>query len=372
MEILLWCALFFIFYTYFLYPLLLALIVGKRGLVASTLTEEKMPPISIVIPVYNEADRVVKKIKNIKSLNYNGVIQIIIVSDGSDDNTAALIDNFEDVTFVAYKERAGKPTALKRGVEKAIHDILLLSDVRQTIPSRTIEMLVLRLLQPGMGAVSAELAFLDPINNTAKDVGLYWKYERFIRTKENLIGSVPGVSGALYAVHRDDFSPIPDDTILDDMEIPLLILRKGKRVILEPGAFIYDSAQSDSSGEMARKVRTLAGNFQVFTRNGWLFNPFSNPIWWQFLSHKVFRLLVPYAMVVCLITSFVLNGKVYNVLFFGQLLFYFFALSGLKIRFLRRFRFVSFATLFLELNWAAVLGLARHLFSDLDVRWKKT
>src|SRR5690606_5212308 len=107
-------------------------------------------------------------------------------------------------------------------------------------------------------------------------------------------------TGALYAIRREDYVPLYEDALLDDFEVPIQILKKGKRIVFEQGAFVYDQAQTDVATEKKRKIRTLTGNFQSFQHNKWLFTR-KNPILWQFLSHKVFRLLVPYALAIALL-----------------------------------------------------------------------
>src|SRR6185503_16045064 len=137
-------------------------------------------------------------------------------------------------------------------------------------------------------------------------VGFYWKYEKFIRRHESRIDSTIGVTGAIYALRRELFERIPADTLLDDVLIPMQVARRGYRVLFEPKARAFDQASATAEAEFARKVRTLAGNFQLFARHPWLLDPRANRLWWQTMSHKACRLLVPPCLAAVLGASLVL------------------------------------------------------------------
>src|SRR4029453_15199176 len=113
----------------------------------------------------------------------------------------------------------------------------------------------------------------------------YWRYEKLIRAIESRVDSTIGATGAIYAIRRDLFEIIPQDTILDDVLIPLRIARLGYRVVFEPGARAYDQVSTSTRQEFARRTRTIAGTFQLFVRERWLFNPLANRLWLQTVSH---------------------------------------------------------------------------------------
>jgi len=373
MEALFWSAATLILYTYAGYPLLIHWLARRRPAPASPEPPSAWPSVAIVMAAYNERARLPQKLESLWNLDYpREKIRIYCVSDGSTDGTNEYLLGHKAVHAIILPRRSGKPSALNAALEQVTEEVVVFTDARQILAPDAVRNLVSRLMQPGVGAVSGELLHRPPNTATAKHVGLYWLYEKWIRKNESRYHSVPGVSGALYAIRRDDYAPLAPDTILDDFEVPMAILRSGRRVLLEPTARAYDELPDDPSHEWARKTRTLAGNFQSFSRNSWLFSPKANPIFFQFISHKVLRLLMPYALLITLVTSSVAPGVFYTGIFALQLFFYSGSILGWLHPATRRFRLVSFATVFVELNLAAVAGLVRHLSGRTDVRWDKT
>ncbi|MBL4820878.1 MAG: glycosyltransferase family 2 protein [Gammaproteobacteria bacterium] len=373
MEFVFWFSTFFVLYTYFGYPVLIWLIGLSKTKGVSVPEPAAWPSVAVIVPVHNEIKYVERKIENLKELDYpKGSLTICFASDGSDDGTNELIGQHRDVQLVAYHQRRGKPSAINEAAARQTAEILVFTDARQLVDRRAVRKLVVTLLQQGVGAVSGELVQHDTDSITGKSVGMYWGYEKWIRKSESKVHSVAGVTGALYAIRREDFAQIPEDTLLDDFEIPIRVLRKGNRVLIEPGAYVYDSVQEDASSERKRKIRTLAGNFQSFVRNKWLFLPGSNPIWWQFISHKVFRLAVPYALIAAFITSYLLADWFFNLVFILQCLFYSVALLAHFSPRVKTFRSVSIVHVFCELNLAAFLALFSYLTKSIDIKWEKT
>src|SRR5262249_34452545 len=141
----------------------------------------------------------------------------------------------------------------------------------------------------------------------ADGIGLYWKYEKDLRRLESMVGSTLGATGAIYAMRRALFRPLPADTILDDVLTPMRVVLSGHRVVFNDRARAFDRAAPDADAEARRKVRTLAGNYQVLALEPRLLAPFVNPAWLQYMSHKVGRLVVPYAMLTTFFASIVLS-----------------------------------------------------------------
>jgi hypothetical protein len=229
---------------------------------------------------------------------------------------------------------------------------------------------------PTVGAVSGELHLLARGTAAAGTggVGVYWHYEKFIRRHESRCDSTVGVSGALYALRRLLYQPIPEDTILDDVLIPMRVVRQGYRVLFEPLARACDRVSATGALEFQRKVRTIAGNYQLFCHHPWLLNPWLNRLWFQTVSHKLCRLLSPACLLLALVTSALLAGDfLYGGLLLLQLVFYAAALTGaLSPKVACRRAWCSVPHAFCLLNWSAVIGLVRFVRGTQRVTWQQT
>jgi len=374
--VLFFIAVFFCVYTYAIFPLILHLRAKDKPLESRVALSEQ-PLVSVVIAAHNEANNIARKLESLRALDYPAQrIEFVFVSDGSTDQSIAMLEaaqkEMPNLKVTHYDPAAGKPTALNVGVDMASGDVLVFMDARQRVSANAIGVLCERLAMPGIGAVSGELSLADDNGVESANVGLYWRYEKWIRQNESRLFSTTGATGALYAIRRSDYIQHEPDVLLDDFDTPVAILAKGQRTVFEPDAKVFDVAESSASGEFRRKTRTLAGNFQSFMRNKWLFNPAKNPVFLQFLSHKVFRLLVPYAMLLALIASIFGSGWFLNIMLFGQIIFYAVGLAnmmGIKALDNKVFNFIK---VFLQLNAAAVAGAFRYLSGNASVRWKQS
>tara|TARA_R110002073_G_scaffold293075_1_gene458533 strand:+ start:90405 stop:91544 length:1140 start_codon:yes stop_codon:yes gene_type:complete len=378
MAVLFWLALLLVIYTYIGYPLVIVLLSRTRSLV-DPVEPRDWPAVTIVVPFCNERHRVQPKLATLQALDYAGELQIIFVSDGKEDDTAEAVRRCasDGVEVVVLPARSGKPVALNAAIAVARHDLVLFTDARQMIDQGALRSLVTSMHGPEeggrqeVGAVSGELVFVDK-NKDEANVGLYWRYEKIIRQAESRYASVPGVTGAMYLIKTKYVRPLAEDALLDDFEMPLSVLRSGERVILDNSARVFDSPSEDVQKEKARKIRTLAGNFQAFSRNGWLFWPSSNPIWWQFISHKVLRLIVPYCLIALLIAPLFNFHGLYVAFWMAQAAFYLLAVGNLRGWVGCGKGLAAVARLFVELNLAAVIGAYRFLFGNVDARWERT
>ena len=220
-------------------------------------------------------------------------------------------------------------------------------------------MLIENFADSDVGAASGELMLGDPASGeTGKGRGLYWRIEKKIRELESASGSVVGATGAIYCARRRllDASPLPEGTILDDVLLPMQIVRKGSRVIFDSRARAWDSPDLGEGREFSRKVRTLSGNYQLLQLAPWLLSH-ENPIRFEFVSHKLSRLAVPFALLALLIASLLLPQPLYRTALGAQLAFYALslaALAGVKIGPLSRI--ADPARTFVVLNSAAMVA----------------
>ena len=373
MHFVFWISLLFVVYTYLGYPLIIVLwskLFPKP--VRLNMESFEWPSVTMVIIAYNEEKTILRKIENCRKLEYpKELLEICIVSDGSTDQTNDILEAQTDMHIIIDKVNHGKPYQINRAIHETQSDVIVFADARQTFEKNAIKQLVRNFSDPKIGAVSGELVFLSPADHTERSVGLYWQYEKLLRKAESSINSTIGVTGAIYAIKRELFSPIPDDTILDDVEIPLRAFRDGYRSIFESDARAIDTAAANVAQEFKRKVRTLTGNFQLFHRNPWIFNPVTNSIVFQVLSHKVFRLIVPYALITVLVTSLLANNSFYVVFFYVQMLFYLAGTCTALFSGLKKNSFLNLTFVFLSLLTASVIALFNYMFNQTDARWRK-
>ncbi len=360
-HLIFWIAVALLGYTYAGYPMILWAWARLQARASGAAPHE--PDVTVLVVACNEADRIEDRLENLLALDYpRERLDIVLASDGSTDGTAERARRFEraGVTVVAFPVRRGKSAALNELIPKARGEIVALADARQRFEAGALRALVARLADPRVGAVSGELMLGEGAGSAVGEgVGFYWRYEKFIRLNESRVDSTVGATGAIYAIRRALFEPIPEDTLLDDVLIPMRIVRRGYRVLFEPGARAYD--QVGSSGmEFARKVRTLAGNFQLFARERWLLNPFSNRLWVQTVSHKGCRLLGPLCMAVALVANLpLLVEPFYRWTIAAQAVFYAAAAVG------------CLPYTFCLLNWAVVAGFCRLVSGRQRVTWAR-
>jgi cellulose synthase/poly-beta-1,6-N-acetylglucosamine synthase-like glycosyltransferase len=367
-----WIAFSYIIYTYAVYPLIIVIVsILRKKPHISDENAATLPTITMIIIAFNEETGILDKIENCRELDYpRDLLTVCIVSDGSTDRTNEIIEGCSDILFIRDEINRGKPYQINRAVERSDSDIIVFSDSRQIYGADALRKLVRNFADPDIGAVSGELVFRSAEDHTERSIGLYWRYEKILRKAESDVDSTLGVSGSIYAIRRELVEQIPEDTILDDIEIPLRAFRKGFRVIFDSEAEAFDTASTELVAEFKRKSRTLAGNFQLFDRNAWLLNPFENRIFFQAVSHKLFRLFVPYALCLVLIASYVDGHAALKAFFAVQMLFYLAGIAAVLSEKLRTNRIMNFIAVFLSLNAASVAALYKYTFRKADVRWK--
>jgi biofilm PGA synthesis N-glycosyltransferase PgaC len=293
----------FCFYTLFGYPLLLGLVARRR---TRPVRKAAWPAtVSVILPVYNGERWMAAKLESILALNYPAeLVEILVVSDGSTDATASIVGGFTGrakIEFLAVPKR-GKAAALNAALARAGGEILFFTDVRQQLHPDSLANLVACFADPQVGVASGELVIRAGAGLEEASVGLYWKYEKWIRKQLSRLDSVLGATGCIYAMRRELAAPLPEGTLNDDMYLPLGAFFRGYRVILDDSALAFDYATPLAS-EFRRKVRTLAGVYQIVGYYPALLGT-HNRMWIHFFSHKLARLLMPWAMIAAAVASF--------------------------------------------------------------------
>jgi len=372
MNFVFWSSLVGVLYTYIGYPAGIGLLarLSPRPWKSAPIT----PSVSVVLAVHNGIQLLPAKIEHLLSLDYPHIQEILIISDGSTDGTAEFLARQQHplLKIIVLEEQGGKAAAVNAGIRQATAELVLFVDIRPEIAPGAIQHLINNFADPHVGCAAGELTLREDGHDaaTAAIGGVYWKYETFIRRAESRFDSPVGVYGGFYAIRRELAVPLPAGIILDDMFQPLSIIRQGYRSILDADAVVYDTWPKKVEGEFHRKVRTLAGNFQLFELAPWTLT-FHNRVLFQLFSHKVMRLVVPYLLILLLISSAVLafTSPFYAVLTVLQLCGWVLAASGNHCRIPLLRRIAAPAGAMLVLNLAAVAGLYKFLTIRKDL-WK--
>jgi cellulose synthase/poly-beta-1,6-N-acetylglucosamine synthase-like glycosyltransferase len=359
-----WGSLALVVYTYFGYAgwLYIRLLWREREVVKSPIE----PHVSVVVAAHNEEAYIARKLKNIlRDVDYPAEkIELIVVSDGSTDRTIEILRSDTDprLKFIELSRRQGKPSALNSGMQSATGDVIVFTDARQLMEKSALRAMVSNFADPTVGCVSGHLLIGTAGKEREVDGEHFkWSIENKIREWEGCSGSMVGALGAFYGVRRELLADIPVDTILDDCFLPLTVVKRGSRVVFEPRARTWDDIGFDFRREFRRKVRTLTGNYQLVTLAPWLLT-FSNPLLFEFFSHKIFRLLTPFALIAMFVSSVVLPGHVYTVAVAAQLIVYVLALFGMIApRKGIMTRAAEVALTFVVLNVAAAMALVKFV-----------
>ena len=315
----------FLIYVLAIYPVLLYL--WAQALPRSIRKAPIRTRVSIIVPVRNGAHWVETKIRSLLETNYPGdLIDVLIVSDGSTDGSEDIVRSYPDprVHLLALPP-GGKAVAVNRGIENVSGEIVVLTDVRQTFDPDAIPRLLACFAEPDVGVVTGELVIREGASHEEYNTGLYWRYEKWIRRNLNRIDAMLGATGSIYAIRRELAPSIPPDILLDDVYVPFAVAFRGSRIYFEDEAKAYD-VPTALQAEFWRKVRTQAGVYQILIRFPALLSPF-NRRFIHFLSHKLGRLLLPFALLGTAISSFFLTGPWRIAALSAQGIFYGLALA---------------------------------------------
>jgi len=379
MVLVFWFSIFLMVYIFAGYPLLL--LVWKKTFAkkyeAKPIQEpSSLPNVDVILIVRNVATIINEKLDSLFSIDYpQNKFNIIIISDNSTDETVNIINGLKNDSIICVdnKNKSSKSAGLNQAIALSTAEVLMLTDARQKHEPSSLKYLVAHFSDTSIGAVSGELVLIDPdTNEFSKGMDAYWRYEKFIRGLESDIDSVAGVTGAIYAMRREYYDPIPDETLLDDVLIPMNLILKSKKVKFESKAIAYDIPSDDLSREKIRKTRTLAGNWQLLELNPSLLNPLKNPIWLQFVSHKILRLISPILILLIFISNIYIfsSSPFYSIVFIAQVIAYGTVLFSEFNPILINFKPLKIWRSFLVLMWFTWLGFWSFITRQHLAIWK--
>lgn len=387
MKILLWLSLFIVFYAFFGYGILLFLIIKiKRALkgkpVIPAPAPEEFPTCTIIIAAYNEEDFIAEKIKNTLNLAYPaGKLEIVFITDGSSDNTPAIVASYPQIKHMHSPLRQGKMAAVHRAVDEVKSEVIVFTDANTFLNKEALINICRHYADPRVGAVAGEKRVnVEETSDATAGEGFYWKYESKLKTWDSELYSVVGAAGELFSVRTALYEHVPPTAIIDDFMISMLIAKKGYRIIYEPEAYAAENSSANVKEELKRKIRIAAGGLQSIIWLGDLLLPIKLPVLsFQYVSHRVLRwTIVPFLMILALILNIVIvvndtqAGVIYQLLLLAQIAFYLAALLGwlLETRKMKvKLLFIPYY--FCMMNYAVIRGEFRYLAGNQSAVWEK-
>jgi cellulose synthase/poly-beta-1,6-N-acetylglucosamine synthase-like glycosyltransferase len=387
-TVLFWLSVSLIIYSYFIYPVLLIscsaikqTIYDAQHLVTKQpLPEDNidlLPSVSIIIAAYNEGSCIEGRVNNLLALNYPAEkLTLHIGSDGSSDNTADILNGFSAKNYHPhiFEVNRGKMSVLNDLIAQSEDDILIMSDANTHFNADVVYKLVRHFNDDKIGAVCGELHLVDAQSGDNKD-SVYWRYEQVLKFHESRLGALLGANGAIYAMRKALFKPLPANTIVDDFQIVMNISKEKHHTIYDPEAIAIEEVAPDLNAEEGRRIRIGLGNYQAFFNMAWALNPLLGWRFLAYLSHKVCRWFVPHLMIIAFISNcLLLDQAIYQLSFMAQISFYLIAYYGIKRQ--RSDKkvnpFVGLIAFFVSMNIALFKGFIRYFNSNVQGTWKRT
>jgi len=375
-NLIFWISVMVAVYAYAGYPLLISLAALFRTVRRSLV--DYMPLVTVIIPAHNEENWIRQKIENTLALDYpREFFRIVVASDGSSDRTVAIAREFEmrGVEVAAFAERRGKQDMLNALAPSAWGEIVVMTDTNVLLQADSVRMLVRNFSDPQVGCVTGRRLCIEQ-RGVPQGAGenLYWRYESWIKTNESRLHSCLGAHGQLFAVRRSAFPRVAK--VGEDFYIPMKLLASTRlRVIYEPEAIAYTPAAANLGVEFERKTRAHVSFLLTLSLLPELLLPLKTPIWWQYISHHVLRMIVPLALIATLGTSAWLaaSSRFYLAALFAQVIFYALATIGFVLaRRDVRIKLFYFPFYFAFANAALALALLRWPRRKYDYAWKRT
>lgn len=373
-----WIAVGLLIYTYLGYPLLAGLFAALWA--RRTRRDAVTPTVSLLIPAYNEEAVLEGKLANSLALEYPADrLEVVVASDGSTDRTCAIAAAFADrgVRLLAFDRRTGKAGLLNRTVPLLRGEIVVFTDASCLLERRALRRLVSNFADPTVGVVCGLYRFVARNSSSrSRGEGAYWRFETWLKRVESRLGSILGAHGALYAMRRHLFQPLPEGAINDDYLIPMRAVEQGYWAIYDDSAVAEELTDATARGELMRRARITVGNYQQALWLWRLLDPRRGWIAWQFFSHKVLRTMTPLLLLVALVGNLrLLHEPFYAAAASAQGCFYLLALVGAACeRYQSRACSLEFFTVpfyFCLTNVAAFVGLIKFLLGGQRPAWDK-
>lgn len=380
-----WFSLALIFYSYAGYGILVWVLVRIKKIwqkpVPFFADEEALPPVALIVAAYNEQDFIEKKIANSLALDYpRHKLNLIFITDGSNDLTADIIRKHDNITLLHQPERRGKVAAMNRAIRQVEAPIVVFCDANTLLNKECIRNIVRHYADPKVGGVAGEKRIWQNTADAAAAAGegLYWKYEGFLKKLDSDLYTTVGAAGELFSVRRELFESAPEGTIIEDFVQSLKLCINGYVLRYEPDAYAAEAPSASIKEEMKRKVRICAGAFQAMILLKELFNVFKYPVVsFQFISHRILRwTLCPVALITLLISNILIvimnNSTFFSVVLVLQVAFYVTGITGWIFASRNiRLKAVYVPFYFLFMNISVFIGFNRFIRNKQTVLWEK-
>jgi cellulose synthase/poly-beta-1,6-N-acetylglucosamine synthase-like glycosyltransferase len=374
LQLAFWVACLAVFWTYFGYYAFLR----AYSIFASkpVRTDNITPSVSLIIAAYNEENRIGDKLENSLLLDYPGdILEIIVVSDGSNDGTVEIVSAYKDkgIKLIEVPDRRGKHYAQERGVEQAVNDIVVFTDATTLLDTDALRKIVRGFSDPEVGCVSG-MDRIDLGHTSRQGEDLYIRYEMKLRALESSVSSLIGVSGSFFAV-RKSICDTWHTQLSSDFCIPIMAHLNGYRCVLDSEAIGSYGLVSEPEREFDRKVRTVVHGLDVLFHFRSILNPLKNGFYsLQMISHKLIRWMVPFLLIFCLILNFALasGATLYQIILALQLTFYLAALAAFLMEELRQNGLFRIPFFFTMANWSILVAWIEYIRGARYVTWERT
>jgi biofilm PGA synthesis N-glycosyltransferase PgaC len=379
-----WISLFIIFYTFFGYGILLFILVKIKRLWGTSkrimYNYDDLPSCTLIVAAYNEEDFIREKISNTLALNYpDGKLKLIFVTDGSSDATPDIVAEYSDIKLLHSPARLGKISAVHRSILEVETELIVFTDANTFLNPDALVLMCRHYADPKVGAVAGEKrVMIDASADATAGEGFYWKYESKLKTWDSELYSVVGAAGELFSIRRDQYQPVPSNSVLDDFMISMRIAERGFIIVYEPSAFAQETSSANVGEELKRKVRIAAGGMQSILWLKSLLNPFKYPVLsFQYISHRVLRwTITPLLMILAFILNVMLvtkdEGSTFLVLLLAQMVFYSAAYLGKVLEDRKvKVKLLFIPYYFCMMNYAVLAGLIRYFKGKQSVIWEK-
>lgn len=354
-------------YSYALYPLLLAILPKRRTQPAEP---AEWPTISVLLSVYNEEKHIVERMENMLALDYpSEKLEVLIGSDESTDRTDELVRRFDDprLKLHVFSPRGGKPGVLNRLAPLAHGELLVFTDANSMFDRLALKKMARHFTDPRIGGVCGKVILHGERHDETE--GPYWKLENYLKQRESDLDSCLGANGPIYAIRRQYWPRIPDNTFIDDFVIAMRVREQGRRVIYDAEALATEELTPTVGHEMTRRIRIGAGDFQALFLCWRSLLPWRGFYSFAFWSHKVLRWFAPFFMVAAFAANlWLLPQPLFVATLVMQVLFYSLAAAGMVVR----HRVFSVPHYFVSINLALLLGFFRFLTRSQQAAWKRT